>query len=110
MHLCHFCDKNCSEYVLTWSIGFCDVCKCMSRQVSSEPIFIKEGAESLLTQLAAFALDINIFLPTPVLLIEYTPNLLYLERKPYSSLLSGHNSAFSLEQGLTSQTPLQNFN
>jgi hypothetical protein len=60
---------------------------------SPEPIVIKqfhpkegarEGVEKILSmrlsQLAVFGLVLNIFLLRPVLFIEYTPNLQYLER------------------------------
>ncbi len=70
-----------------------------------KPFHLKEGAwegtevKQLLSQLAKFALVINIFLLPPALFIEYTLNPLYLERDS-SSLFCVHISTCSLEQRL----------
>jgi hypothetical protein len=55
-----------------------------------------EGVEQLLNQLTALALVINIFLLPTVFYIEYSPNLMYLERGLYSPLFS----TFCLEKRL----------
>ncbi len=49
-----------------------------------------EGAQQLLQQLVAFAKVINVFLLPPVLFIEYTLNLLYLERGLLSIWAGAH--------------------
>ncbi len=66
-----------------------------------------EGVQQLLSQLAAFALVINIVLLPPVLFIEYPPNPLYLlQRGDSSSLFSVHKRTFSLEQLLIAPVKL----